>query len=258
MSEPRLWQDMTAPQLAEARTERSVVLLPIGAIEQHGSHLPVDTDIAGAYESAVEASRRCSYAIVAPPVWWGLSGAHREFPGLLTLRRATFVSLLEDLCTSMVDQGFEKIALIVGHAPNKPVVQAFVGEYMEDHGTALLQLNYVNLAAELFGRIRKSKLGGASHAGELETSLQMHLRPGQIMLDAAPVHYIDPKRDFGLSAAKKDMFSAGEATVGFDFKASFPDGVMGDPTLASAETGRQLFAVIVERLCAILDEYREL
>ena len=235
-----------------------MVLLPIGAIEQHGPHLPVDTDICGSYESAKEVSRRRAYALVAPPVWWGVSGAHRDFPGLLTLQPTTFQVLLEDLCDSMVDQGFEKIALIVGHASNKPIVQTFVSQYRERRRISLLQVNYVNLAGEVFGRIRKSDLGGAAHAGELETSLQMHLRPGVIDIKSAPVRYIDAKRDFGLSASMKDMFKAGEASVGWDLKTSFPEGVMGDPTVATADTGRQVFETIVEKLCAIIDEYREL
>ena len=258
MTEPRLWRELTSPQLERARQEGSVVLQPIGAIEQHGPHLPVDTDICGAYESALEVARRRPYTLVAPPLWWGISGMHREFAGLLTLRVETFTSLLDDLCDSMVDQGFEKVALIVGHASNKPVVQTFVSEYMQRRGVRLLQLNYVNLAAEVFGRIRRSALGGAAHAGELETALQMHLRPGRIDTTDAPVRYIDPKRDYGLTASTQDMFKGGEANIGWDLKQAFPEGVIGDPTVATEETGRRVFEAIVERLCSIIDEYREL
>lgn len=259
MTEPRLWAELTTPQIAAARDEEgTVVLVPVGAVEQHGPHLPVDTDICGAYETAREVSRRRPYALVAPPVWWGVSGAHRKFPGLLSLRVETLTHLLEDLCDSLVAQGFPRIALIVGHATNKPIVQTLVGQYMERHGVRLLQLNYINLAAERFAEIRRSPLGGDAHAGELETALQLHLRPGRVDLTDVPVHVLDPKRDFGLSAATRDIFRPGEATVGYDLAAAFPEGVMGDPSVATAETGRLAFEAIVEKACAILDEYRRL
>ena len=67
----------------------------------------------------------------------------------------------------------------------------------------------------------------------------------------------NPKEHFGLSAAAPDIFKAGEAIVGFDLKAKFPEGVMGDPAPATAETGREMFEHIVERFCAIVDEYHE-
>jgi creatinine amidohydrolase len=257
--EARLWAELTAPQIAAARDEDgTVVLVPIGAVEQHGPHLPVDTDICGAYETALEIARRRAYALVAPPVWWGISGAHRKFPGVLTLRVSTFTALLEDLCDSLVRQGFERIALIVGHATNKPVVQTFVGQFMETRDVPLLQLNYVNLAAEAFATTRRSAIGGDAHAGELETALQMHFRPGRIDVSSAPVRYLDPLRDFGLSAATKDIFRPGEAIVGYDLATSFPEGVMGDPSVATPETGKLAFEAIVERACAIIDEYRRL
>ena len=259
MSEPRYWGELTTPEIkSAAEAGETVVLVPVGAVEQHGPHLPVDTDICGAHETSKEIARRRSYAIVAPPVSWGVSGPHRKFHGILTLRVETFTALLEDLCDSLVNQGFRKIALIIGHATNKPIVQTLVGQYMERRDVPLVQINYVNLAAERFAEIRKSDIGGAGHAGELETALQMHFRPGKIELENVPVHYLDAKRDFGLSSATKDMFKAGEANVGYDIATSFPDGVMGDPSVATAETGRLVFEAIVEKACAICDEYQAL
>ena len=259
MPEPRYWAEMTMPEIKQAsEDEGTVVLVPVGAVEQHGPHLPVDTDICGAYETSKEIARRCPYTLVAPPVWWGVSGSHRGFSGLLTLRVSTFTALLEDLCGSLVNQGFSKIGLIVGHATNKPIVQTFVNQFMEGYGVRLLQINYVNLAAERFAEIRKSAIGGAAHAGELETSLQMHFRPGRVDLDEVPVHMLDPKRDFGLSSATKDMFQPGESIVGYDISESFPEGVMGDPSVATPETGELLFEAIVKKACVICDEYREL
>ena len=255
MAEPRLWRDLTAPQLSDAQNQGAVVLQAIGAIERHGPHLPVDTNISGAYESSLEVARRRSYALVTPPLRWGVSG---DFPGLLSLRSETLTELLYDLCDGMIDQRFEKVVLVVGHASNKPVVQSFVHQFMLKRGVRLLQLNSVHLSADVFANVRMSGVGGEAHAGRLETALQMHIRPRQIDPSSAPIRYIDAKRDFGLSSSTKDTFKGGESNVGWDMKNAFPVGVIGDPTVATQETGRAVFEAIVDKLCAIIDEYCEL
>jgi len=254
----RLWGEMTAPELKRAQEAGAVVLLPVGAVEQHGTHLPVDTDANGAYEAALEVSRRRDWAIVAPPVWWGLSGAHRGFHGLITLRSQTFYDLLWEITESITEQGF-KLAYIVAHASNRPVVGMIVSELMEQKKIRVLQLNYLGFSAKVFGEIRKSEIGGEAHAGELETSVQMHLRPHLVKMDPPPaVHYIDPKRDFGLSSANRAIFLQGQSTIGFDLKERFPEGVLGDPTAADPETGRRAWEAIVDGLLGVLDEYHEL
>jgi len=254
----RLWGEMTASELGEAARAGDVVLLPVGAVEQHGPHLPTDVDIRGAVDTAHAAAARRDYMIVAPPVWWGLSGAHKKFAGLLTLRMETFLNLLEDLCDSIVDDGFRKIVLVVGHGSNKPPIQMFVGQYMQKRGVPIVQLNYLNLGAPKFQEIRKSRVGGDFHAGEAETALILHLAPHLVKMDRAVTQYLDAREHFGLTAATQDIFKGGEAIIGFDLQAKFPEGVMGDPSVATAETGKAMFEQIVERFCEIVDEYHEL
>jgi len=256
--EPKIWGEMTSDEIGIMKEKGGVVLLPIGAVEQHGSHLPVDMDIHGAWEVSKEVARRLPYTIVAPPVWWGLSGQHRKFPGVLTLKPKTFYNLLMDLCNSIVNQGFKKIVLVVGHASNKPLVNLLVSQFMEDTGVPLLQLNYINFGLEKYKEIRKSKIGGEAHAGELETSLEMYLRPGQINIESADIHYIDSKRDFGISSALQDILKPAKAVIGYDLKSSFPKGVMGDPTVASEKTGETVFKVIVDSFCEIIEEYNQM
>lgn len=259
--EPRYWGEMTSTEIAEAQERGDVVLLPVGAVEQHGPHLPVDTDISGAWEAAREVGRRLDFTLLAPPVWWGLSDAHRGFPGLLTLRTTTLLALLTDLCNSIVEQGFDKIALVVGHGSNHPAIRGFVADFADRTGIRLLHINYLALGGEVFREQRKSSTGGEMHAGELETSLQMYFRPDRVdpeTVRAAPIRIVDPKRDFGLSDAMADIANPGKVVVGFNLKESFPDGVLGDPTVATAELGANVFEAIVDKACAVLDEYREM
>jgi creatinine amidohydrolase len=109
----------------------------------------------------------------------------------------------------------------------------------------------------VFREHRRSPTGGEYHAGELETAVQLHLRPELVRLDDhTPVHIIDPARDFGVSGGPADLLKAGSATVGYKLSERFPTGVMGDPTVATAELGERVFTAIVERLGALVDEYR--
>ncbi|HMJ03639.1 MAG TPA: creatininase family protein [Conexibacter sp.] len=255
MTEPRTWADMTAPAIGEAAARGDVVLLPVGAVEQHGPHLPVDTDIRLAVAVAEEVAKRQPRTLVAPPVWWGLSGYHRGFPGFLTLRPATFMALLEDLCNSILDQGFGKLVLVVGHASNKPIAQLVVSELMQTRGVPVMQVNYLNLGAPAFARARRSALGGDFHAGELETALMLHVRPDLVQMERAVSRPLDPREHLGHSAATRDIFSAGDVGVGFDLRAGFPEGVAGDATLATAVLGADVFEAIAARACEVVDEY---
>jgi creatinine amidohydrolase len=254
---PRLWAEMTSTQLRDAAAAGDIALLPVGSIEQHGSHLPVDTDINGPLETALAVAARREWTVVAPPVWWGLSGAHREFAGTLDLRPATFYALLEDLCRAITASGF-RVCLLVGHASNIPAVSTLVGEFASQGGGHLLQLNYLGFAASTFAEIRRSGRGGEAHAGELETSLQLHLRRDLVVLDPPPnANYLDPKRDYGISQVPGDISERGPVNLGFDLAERFPEGVIGDPTVASAETGERCFNAIIDGVLAVLDEYHE-
>lgn len=253
--EPRMWAEMTSTALAAAASDGDIALLPVGSIEQHGSHLPVDTDINGPLEAALEVARRRDWAVVAPPVWWGLSGAHRRFPGTIPLSPSTFYSLLEEICEGILASDF-RLCLLVGHGSNIPVVSTLVGEFASTRRGHLLQINYLGFSSQTFGEIRRSPLGGDSHAGELETSLQLRLRPELVVLDPPPkARYVDSKEDYGLSQLPNDMSVRRPLNLGYDLAEAFPEGVIGDPTVASAETGEQCWAAIVDGILDVLDEY---
>lgn len=252
-----MWGEMTSAALAQAARAGDVVLLPVGSIEQHGSHLPVDTDVSGPLETALEVGRRREWAIVAPPVWWGLSVAHRSFAGTITLRPATFYALLEDICESILASGF-RLCLVVGHASNIPIVSTIVGEFAGRGRGLLLQLNYLGFSSGAFAEHRRSGIGGDSHAGELETSIQLHLRPNLVVMTPPPqARYVDAERDYGLSQASPDISIRTPVTVGFDLAGTFPSGVIGDPTVASADTGAACWQAIVDGVLGVLDEYHQ-
>ena len=255
-ADPRvLWEELTDPELEAARAAGSLVLLPIGAIEQHGPHLPAGTDAAIARAVAEHVARRLVDAVVLPAIPWGYSATHMSFSSTLSLRPHTMLGLLHDLCGSVVAHGFDKLAIICSHATNRPVCQLFVQEFAAVHGVTIAFVHYTDFAREAFGELRQTELGGEMHAGEFETSLQLYLQPELVQREHATADYVDPVRHFGVSTAARDFTKGGNIAVGYDIKRLFPTGVMGDARPASREVGEQLFATIVEQIAAVLGEY---
>lgn len=233
----------------------AVVLLPVGAFEQHGPHLPLDVDTHMAVSVAEEVAKRGDRILVAPEVTWGLSGSHLPFAGTISLSLETMRALLTDIVTSLAQNGFQKIALLVTHNSNRPLMSILTQELSRRCGQAILSLFCTDFAAETFQEIRRSEIGGELHAGELETAYELFLRPGLVQLDRAPVAPVEPKSVTGISKAVADMYKPGLAQIGFDLREAAPHGVMGDPTVATARTGSRVFEAMVQGICDTIQEF---
>lgn len=253
---PVLWGDCTDAEIERARNEDWLVLVPLGAIEQHGPHLPVGTDIAIASRVAVDVAERLGRTLVAPSISWGYSAAHMDFASTISLRPETLTRVLEDVCDSLAHHGFRRIAIVSAHATNRPVATLFVREFMTRHGLRIVYLHYSDFGKTEFGRVRDSPLGGEMHGGEFETSLQLHLNPELVRIDAMVAERVDPVRHFGISTAGSDMLEAGTVTIGYDVKTSFPNGVMGDPLTSTAEKGALVYTAVIDGVSGALEEYR--
>ena len=251
------WSTLTGPEIAAAAARGAVVILPIGAIEQHGPHLPVDTDIHGACEIAWRVATQVPDCLVLPPVSWGYSATHLGFGGTLSLRPTTLWALLEDLCTSLVEQRFTKIVLLVAHATNRSFVNTFVTEFYRKHNISLVQVNWVQFGLSAFQRLRKSATGGAGHAGEFETSVELYLRPELVRRELAVARYIQPEQDFGLPDTFEDIPSPGKVLTGYSLHNRFKEGVMGDGTWGDAVLGRAIVEEAVTGIVRIVQALKE-
>jgi creatinine amidohydrolase/Fe(II)-dependent formamide hydrolase-like protein len=247
------WEDLAAPAFAGLRAsgDEWAVLLPLGAIEQHGRHLPVDVDAHLATAVCAAVAERDPHVLVAPAIPWGISGSHVSFGGAITLRPETLLSLLRDVCESVLASGIRCILIVNGHNGNMYVAGQAAAELGTREGTFVGALNYFDLVVPEFRATRRSRIGGEGHAGELETSLQLHLRPGMVGGER-DVRYVDAASH----AAFADLAERGAIVHGFDLARDYPEGVMGDPQSASAELGERLLGVAVEELLKALDELR--
>ncbi|HVM45678.1 MAG TPA: creatininase family protein [Candidatus Thermoplasmatota archaeon] len=243
--------ELTSPAFA-ALTPKPPLLVPVGIVEEHGPHLPLDTDTIQAVATCEAAAERLG-AMVAPALSYGNCSSTRNFPGSFSLSFDTLRAIARDILLDCVRHGIGTVAFVSGHAGGAhmralklaaeevvechPALRVFV---LSDYELVGVPDRSRGQAADTHGR------GGGldtpfptwdGHAGGLETSRMLALRPDLVKGSAAP-HQVQ-FADFLVEPHPETRF---------------PSGVMGDPTLASAEIGRRANAWIVDRLVEVLQQ----
>ena len=243
-----LWNEMARHEFPALLENKPVVIVPVGSVEQHGPHLPVDNDISVPFHLAVAAAERIGEfpVIVAPPVWLGFTHYNMGFYGTITVRLETFIALLSDVCRSIYANGFERIIVMNGHGGNVAPVTAVANKLAQEN-IMTLSLPYWDMCKEEMTTWSTKDGRGPGHAGEWETSFQMYLRPHLVAMD---------KREAG-----NVRWPFSPATMKYahvpERRRECPNGTEGDPFAATAEKGEKIFNLCVERLVAIIRDYHE-
>jgi len=248
------WEEMTSPEIGALDRERTVVVLPIGSIEQHGNHMPLGTDSILAHAVSLKAAELADEVAVLPGPWFGFSAHHMRFPGSISLRAETLMAVADDVVASLVTHGFRKILIVNGHGGNGGVIDVLASTLGHKHyGKArIATLTYFALARDSIAAGRQSAPGGMGHACEYETSLIQHLRPELVKIERAETHYPDPGSDY----LTTDLIGSQSVRVYHDFGDLSPTGTLGDPSLASAEAGERFFNAAAEALAAFIGDFR--
>lgn len=224
-----LLADATSPETAGS----GLVLVPVGSIEQHGPHLPLDTDTTIAYAVAggvAERMPRSAGVWVAPAIAYGSSGEHQSFSGTCSIGTDALRIQLVELVRS-VRTWARRVVFVNAHGGNVAALDAAVGQLADD-GHDVAWLPCYTETVDL-------------HAGRTETSLLLHLRPESVRFDVAQAGDTRP-----LQAILGQLTSAGVGAVS-------ANGVLGDPAGASAAEGsRVLDAMIAEVLAGVLGPVR--
>ena len=202
-----------------------LLVVPLGSLEQHGPHLPLDTDtrIAVALTQVLAAAR--PEVVVAPPLAYGASGEHAGFPGTLSIGTEALTVVLVELVRSA--DRFAGVVLVNGHGGNVDALRAATTT-LRSEGRAVLAW-------------APTVPGGDAHAGRTETSLLLAVDPARVHLDRAEAGATAP-----LAELLDDLRAGGVAAVA-------PNGVLGDPTEASADEGAELLAGLAAGLIAATD-----
>ncbi len=246
-----LLQEMTWQQI-DALNRSTVVVATFGAMEQHGPHLPLETDALIGREIARRLDIACGHRLlVLPTQWLGLSLHHMSFSGTVTASVETYLAMASEIVGSIARAGFRKILVINSHGGNVSALDLVLTKCREMYpSTRIVGVTYWNAAASELSAIRESELGGMGHACELETSLVLATRPELVRNDRIAPDGRQAVSEF----AGKDMLKGGSISVSRHFSEISLYGAVGDPRTASAEKGELFFATIVDRLAALVTE----
>lgn len=251
------WARSTASEIQEMGSrDGSVLVLPIGSIEQHGDHLPVATDTILVTEIAAAGIERVEGEVpilMLPPFWSGYSPHHLSFGGTLSLELDHMRQALEDIAETALSNGFDALLLLNGHGGNISLVNGAVSTVGTDADDEILGLTYFQLAGDFIQEIRESDPGGMGHGGEFETSLMLHLQEELVREGELEGTEMDEPYDRSIT----DMFEGGPLAVYRGFEEYTSTGAIGTPELASRETGRRIYERLGDELAEVLREIHE-
>ncbi len=239
--------DLSMPEVSRRLTDESVIVLPVGAVEAHGPHLPLATDLIVA-TAAVDAlmtrfgDEHDLWAL--PPLAFTKSNEHAWAPGTVWLSARTMLAVLDDIGRSLLTAPTRTLVFVNAHGGNSALLQVACRDLRLAHGLRTF------LAHPFKDTGRPSELGMGIHGGHDETSILLHLR-GDLVDMAKAVPNVP-------SALAENRFVKWGGAVSFGWLSNDfgPTGVIGDPLGANAEHGAALWKTIIDELGAAMAEVR--
>lgn len=242
------WEEMTHEEIKTAADEGALILVPVGAIEQHSRHLPVNTDSIIASELALRCASALGNkqrALVTPCVWSGSSRHHMGFPGTLSTTDLSLQSLIDELCRSICAHGFRRIVLFNGHGGNSAALVSIALQMGAQLDCSVAALDYWNMIDTLLPDLIDERPADIGHASELETSLIMVFRPDLI-------------RENALSELAPVAKPKEESLVYFqDFRTLTSEGHIGHPEWADEAKGRRLIEAITSEFVTLISNWNK-
>lgn len=245
-----MWESHTWEELEERLKIVDTAILPCGAIEQHGRHLPVDIDYFDAVYLANAVAEKCSHPqpFVLPPIPYGVSYHHEDFKGTISVTNNALAAFVYDIGMGLARNGIKKLIILNGHGDNAPT------------------LNYaaqmINRDARIFVCVDTGETSDVDvnelsitpndvHAGEIETSTTLALRPDMVQMDKAENETLE----FGSQFLDFDN----DRSVSWYVRTSkvSESGVMGDATVATAELGHKVWEVMIRHFVQFVESVKE-
>ncbi|MFN0195443.1 MAG: creatininase family protein [Planctomycetaceae bacterium] len=255
------YEKLTWPEINDAVAMNKVCIVPCGAVEQHGPHLPLDVDLVCPLGIAHAAGRQITdQLLVLPILAYGYTGHVMDFPGTINTHYETFIKQVLDVTQSLAYHGFKKIILLNGHGSNMPNLDLAARRTNLETDAECVVLAWWNLLTvdkAFLPSWRESKFpGGCGHACELETSLYLYLDEENVRKDKIKNGKIKMNEDDS-PFNWVDLFAAGPATV-ISWTSSYSEtGVLGEAELATKEKGERACNEAVKQLCRFVDYYQK-
>jgi creatinine amidohydrolase len=253
------YEKLTWPEINDAVELGKVCILPCGAVEQHGHHLPLDVDVVCPTGIARGAGQLLPDKIlVLPTICYGYTGHVMDFPGTINSHYTTFMEHVLDVTKSLAYHGFKKILLLNGHGSNMPNLDLVARRTnLETDAECVLAAwwNLLTVDKDFLPGWRESKFpGGCAHACELETSLYLYLDEDNVRKDrikSGTISFNEDNSPFNWV----DLFATGPATT-ISWTSSYSEsGVLGEAELATKEKGEQVYAEAVRQLAAFVSYF---
>ena len=255
------YEKLTWPEINDAVDLGKVCIVPCGAVEQHGHHLPLDVDLVCPTEIALGAGRQVpEKTLVLPVVAYGYTGHVMDFPGTINNHFEHFMHHVLDITRSLAYHGFKKIILLNGHGSNAPNLDLVARRTNLETDAECVHANWWSLLTvdpDFLPSWRESKFpGGCAHACELETSLYLYLDGDNVRKDKIKsdvISFNEEESPFNFV----DLFQQGPATVVSWTSSYSASGVLGEAELASEEKGKRAYEEAVKPLARFVPWFKE-
>ncbi|MDD9926300.1 MAG: creatininase family protein [Rhodospirillaceae bacterium] len=254
MSVQGYWADLKAPAF-RALPNDVVAVLPVGATEQHGPHLPVSVDRDLVDAVAAQCLTRLGddqNVLILPTIAVSKSGEHDRHPGTLSLSADTLLATLRDIGASVSQAGVERLVLFNGHGGNTAVLDIVARDLRMAHGLIVATCSWFGFA-EYEGLIDDGALAHDLHAGDIETSAMLAARPG--LVDMVKARNFDTETQYWEAENRFTGLSAQPARPGWIIDDLNSEGACGDASAATAEKGSRLLESAARNFALFLAEF---
>jgi creatinine amidohydrolase len=253
VSPERFFPYLTWTDIQNMPDKDNVVLLqPIGAIEQHGPHLPLIVDAAigvAVLGKALEQLDTAIPAYVLPPLCYGKSNEHWHFPGTITLSAQTLIAVLMEVGESLYRAGFRKFVLVNAHGGQPQVMEIVARDLHQRYEDFMVFPLFVWRVPHIAGELLSAKEAEFGiHAGDAETSVMLSILPDQVRMDAAVTEY-PPE-----SPTPSLLSMEGQLPFAWTTRDLSRSGVLGDPTVATKEKGDRLLASVATSWAKLIED----
>ena len=234
-------EEMNALQLRRRINSKTVALLVFGACENHGDHMPFGSDCYVPLELAKQVAYHSENVLLLPAFPYGVSSHHKDFQMTITLEAATLIQAVENICSSLINNGIKRILIINGHDGNiAPIESAarILKDRYPDVVIACLEA-WWNVISEV-NKDLFDEWSGLGHGGEAETSAMLHVRPDLVNMNHAPRKTI-PKLPDNLR-------------LYWNFKELTNTGATGAPRKATRSKGKEVLKALERLLLAFIND----